>query len=104
MAIAKTAMEVMIEEGMVENSLEVGGYFNQKLKSLNSPLIRDVRGRGMMNCLEIDRDSNVNGHHMCDIMKNHGVLTKATKDYSIRFTPALIMNKQEVDEVVDIVD
>lgn len=58
----------------------------------------------MMNCVEIERDSNVNGHQMCDIMKDHGVLTKATKDYSIRFTPALVITKEEVDEVVDIVD
>lgn len=57
-----------------------------------------------MNALEIERNSNVDGHVMCDIMKGYGVLTKATKDYSIRFTPALVMKKEEVDEVVEIVE
>ena len=58
----------------------------------------------MFNCLEIEKDSKVNGHIMCDIMKDNGVLTKATKDYSIRFTPGLIINKKEVDEVCEIIE
>lgn len=104
MAIAKTALEILVEEDLVGNSLRVGGYFREKLSAMKSPLIKNVRGRGLMNCLEIDRDSNVNGHIMCDIMKEYGVLTKATKDYSIRFTPALVMNKTEVDEVCEIIE
>jgi len=104
MAIAKTCMEILTEEGLVDNSLEVGEYFRSKLQAMKSPLIRNVRGRGLMNCLEIERNSNVTGHTMCDIMKDYGVLTKATKDYSIRFTPALVINKKEIDEVCEIIE
>jgi len=64
---------------------------------MNNPLIKDIRGRGLMNTIEIDRDSNVNGHDFCDIMIKNGILTKATKDYSVRFTPPLVITKEEVD-------
>lgn len=54
-------------------------------------MIKDIRGRGMMNALEIESDSNVDGHIFCDMLRSRGVLTKATKNYSVRFTPALNM-------------
>ena len=76
---------------------------NQEFSKVSSPLIRECRGRGMMQCIEIERESNVTGHDFCDIMKTHGLLTKATKDYACRFTPSLVMNEAEVDEVKIIV-
>lgn len=75
-----------------------------KLKAIESPLIREVRGRGLMNALEIERESNVDGHIFCDMLRTRGVLTKATKNYSVRFTPALTLTKQQVDSVVEIVE
>jgi len=56
-----------------------------------------------MNGLEIDADSKVNGNDLCNIMLSHGLITKATKSYICRFTPSLIINKGEVEEVADIV-
>ena len=76
---------------------------NQEFSKVSSPLIREVRGRGLMQCIEIERESNVTGHDFCDIMKSNGLLTKATKDYACRFTPALVMNEDEVDQVKFIV-
>ena len=46
---------------------------------------------------------NVNGSDWCNVMKDHGLLTKATKDNSIRFAPALVINEQEVKEGAEIV-
>lgn len=57
-----------------------------------------------MIALEIDKDSNVDGNDLCKIMLKHGVITKATKDYIIRFTPSLVITKQEADEVAEIVE
>lgn len=54
-----------------------------------------------MNALVIESDSNVDGHIFCDMLRTKGVLTKATKDYSVRFTPPLMINKEQVDEVVE---
>lgn len=57
-----------------------------------------------MQCIEIERESNVNGHDFCDIMRTNGLLTKATKDYACRFTPSLVLTEDEVDEVKVIVE
>lgn len=104
MAVAKAAVEVLVEEGMIENSLEVGTYMQNKFKNFSSDLISDVRGRGLLIALEIDKSSNVTGHDLCNIMMKHGVITKATKDYIIRFTPSLVITKQEANEVSEIVE
>ena len=70
---------------------------------INSTLLKDVRGRGLMTAIEVDRDSFVNGDDLCDIFRHHGILTKSTKEFSVRFTPALVMTEAEVDEVTEIV-
>lgn len=56
MAIAKRAVEVLIEEKMIENSRDLGAYFLNKLKTLKSPLIQEVRGRGLFIGLEFKHD------------------------------------------------
>ena len=56
-----------------------------------------------MNAIEVDRNSHVNGADLCNIFQKYGMLTKATHNYSIRFTPPLVITAQEVDEVVQIV-
>ena len=57
-----------------------------------------------MNAIEVERNSSVTGDDFADILRDQGLLTKATKNYICRFTPALNITKQEVDEVVEIVD
>lgn len=103
MAIIKAAMEVIRDENLVENSKERGDQMRAAFNKINSPLLSDVRGRGLMSAIEVNRNSHVNGDDLCDIFRHHGILTKSTKEFSIRFTPALIINAQEVDEVVQIV-
>lgn len=68
-----------------------------------SPLLKDIRGRGLMTAIEVESDSHVNGDDLCDIFRHYGLLTKSTKTYSCRFTPALVINEAEVDEVIHIV-
>jgi ornithine--oxo-acid transaminase len=103
MAIIKAAMEVMRDENMVENSAVRGAQMRKGFNEINSHLLSDVRGRGLMTAIEVNRDSHVNGDDLCDIFRHHGILTKSTKEYSVRFTPALIINEQEVDDVVEMV-
>ena len=103
MAIAKAALQVIEEEGLVENARVVGAYMRKKFSEINSHLLKDVRGRGFMNAIEVDSNSFVTGVDLCNIFQQYGILTKATKNYSIRFTPGLIMTEQEVDEVAELV-
>ena len=103
MAIVRASLEVLRDEGLIENAAERGEQLRSGFRGINSALLRDIRGRGLMNAIEVDRNSHVNGTDLCNIFQKYGVLTKATKDYSIRFTPPLVITAQEVDEVVQIV-
>ena len=69
MAIVRAAIGVLREEGLVENAKEVGSYMREKFQHINSNLLVDVRGRGLMNAIEVDRNSFVNGHDLCNIMQ-----------------------------------
>lgn len=103
MAVVVAAMEVLRDENLVENSQVRGAQMRAGFNKINSHLLADVRGRGLMSAIEVNRDSHVNGDDLCDIFRYHGLLTKSTKEYSIRFTPALVINEHEVDEVIQIV-
>ena len=100
MAIVQASLEVMRDEGLVQNAAERGEQLRAGFRGINSALIRDVRGRGLLNALEVRSDCHVNGHDLANILEKHGVITKATYDYSLRFTPPLVITAEEVDEVV----
>lgn len=67
MAIAKAAIQVIIDEGLVENAKNIGAYMRKKFSEINSPLLKDVRGRGFMNAIEVDSNSYVTGVDLCNI-------------------------------------
>ena len=104
MAVSKVAVQVLIEEGMIENSKNMGDYLQSKLKSLKSPLIKEVRGRGLFVGLEFKNDLKVDGNNFAKIAFKHGLLTKSTHNYCVRFSPALIVNKQQLDDAFEIVE
>ena len=104
MAIARVAVEALIEEGMVENSLNVGAHMEGKLRGLKSPLIKEVRARGLFQGLELNTGFGVTGNDLTKILFKNGLLTKATHEMTVRFTPALIVTKQEVDAGMEILE
>ena len=57
-----------------------------------------------MNAIEVERNSSVTGDDLADILRGLGLITKATKQYTLRFTPALNITRQEADEVIAIVN
>lgn len=67
MAIAKASLEVILDEGLVENARIVGAYMRKRFSEINSHLLKDVRGRGFMNAIEVDSNSNVTGVDLCNI-------------------------------------
>jgi len=82
MATAHAAMTTLVEEGMIENSKNMGDLFMSELRKINSPLIKEVRGRGLFVGIEIKTadDIKVDGNHFAKMFFKHGVLTKATHD------------------------
>ncbi|MGZ4815498.1 MAG: ornithine--oxo-acid transaminase [Terriglobales bacterium] len=92
-AVARTALRVLIEEKMVERSAENGAYFLNKLKTLKSPKLKEVRGRGLWIGVEMTEAARP----YCEALKAEGVLCKETHDRVIRIAPPLVITKEEID-------
>ena len=92
-AVARTALRVLIEEKLVERSAELGAYFLGLLQTLNSPHLKEVRGRGLWIGMELD----VPARPYCEALKEAGILCKETHDRVIRIAPPLVITRQEID-------
>jgi len=83
--------------------MKMGTILQRELKMIKSPLIKEVRGRGLFIGVEIKEDAHVNGNHFAKLLKARGLLSKATHDYTIRLTPPLVINESQIMEAVDII-
>lgn len=92
-AIARTALRVLIEENMVERSAELGAWFLSRLRSLRTPVIKEVRGKGLWIGIEL----NGQARPYCEVLKEEGILCKETHDCVIRIAPPLIITREELD-------
>jgi len=92
-AVGVAALAVIEEEGLPQRSRELGEYFLDKLRTLNHPLIREVRGRGLFIGIEL----TTKARPFCEQLKDLGLLCKETHENTIRFAPPLIITKEELD-------
>jgi ornithine--oxo-acid transaminase len=95
-AVARTALKVLVEEGLIDNAAEVGRYFLGCLKEIESPTVREVRGKGLMIGVELKPEAG-GARRFCEKLKEKGLLCKETHENVIRFAPPLIITKEEVD-------
>jgi len=102
-AVARTALRVLVEEGMIENSAAMGAYFLGELKKIGSPLVKEVRGRGLMIGVELLPEAG-GARHYCEKLMGLGILCKETHDHIIRFAPPLIITKEEIDWALERID
>lgn len=95
-AVARTALKVLIEENMIENAAKMGDYFMSKLKAIKSPHIKEVRGKGLLIGVELVPEAG-GARRFCQQLLRQGLLCKETHKHVIRFTPPLIISKEDVD-------
>ncbi len=95
-AVARAALQVLIEEGMVENAEAMGARFLAGLSGINSPAVKEVRGRGLMIAVELDAQAG-GARRYCDALRRRGVLCKDTHDHTIRVSPPLVITRGEID-------
>lgn len=95
-AVARMALRVLVEEGMVENSAEMGKYFLKGLKQIAGPLVKEVRGKGLMIGIELLPEGG-GARQCCEKLKELGVLCKDTHGHTIRVAPPLVITREEVD-------
>ena len=99
-AVARAAFKVLIEEGMIENASVMGARFLAGLRRINSPAVKEVRGRGLMIAVELHPHAG-GARRYCDALRRRGVLCKDTHDHIIRVSPPLVVTHGEIDWAVE---
>ena len=105
-AVAKAALEVIIEEDLAENAYNLGEYFRSELNKFikDSPIVKLVRGKGLLNAIVInDTEESNTAWNLCLEMKNNGLLDKPTHGNIIRFAPPLTITKNQLDDCIKII-
>jgi ornithine--oxo-acid transaminase len=92
-AVARAALQVLADEHLVDRSAELGAWFLEKLRAIRSPVIREVRGRGLWIGVEL----TVAARPYCERLKEEGMLCKETHDHVIRLAPPLTITRDEID-------
>lgn len=101
--VAKASLEVLVEEKLAENADKLGPKFRKALREMDVPLLKSVRGRGLLNAIVIDDSTGVNAWQVCLELMRHGLLTKPTHKHTIRLAPPLIINESELNEATEII-
>jgi len=102
-AVAITALTVLQEERMTENAQQMGELFRTELSKLDSPYIRLVRGKGLLNAIIIRHDNPGAAWELCLALKENGMLAKPTHGDKIRLAPPLVITREEVMDCVGII-
>lgn len=101
--VAMSALAVLKDEKMAENAEEMGKILRSEINNLKSPIIKTVRGKGLLNAIVIEHEDKDAAWTYClELMKN-GLLAKPTHGDKIRFAPPLIITKEQIMECVDII-
>ena len=95
-AVAREALRVIKEEKLVANAAKMGSYFMNKLKSIKSRHIKEVRGKGLLIGVELYPEAG-GARRFCEALKDNALLCKETHDNVIRFAPPLIIGTKDLD-------
>ena len=95
-AVARAALRVLVEEGMIENAAVQGGRFLDGLRSMRANTIREVRGRGLMLAVELHPEAGA-ARCYCEALQGRGILAKDTHGHTIRIAPPLVITSDQVD-------
>ena len=99
-AISREALRVLIDENLTQRSAEMGQYFQEKLKTIQSKHIKEIRGRGLLIGVELWPQAG-GARRFCEALKDEKLLCKETHDHVIRFAPPLVIAREELDWAFD---
>ncbi len=95
-AIAREALQVIVDENLVARAAHVGDYFREGLEAIGSPHVREVRGKGLLIGVELTKEAGP-ARPFCERLMAEGILCKETHEQVIRFAPPLVIAREEVD-------
>jgi len=99
-AVARAALRVLVEEGMIDNAARVGERLKAGLAAVATDAVREVRGRGLMLAVELHPEAG-GARSVCEALQQRGLLAKETHDHTIRIAPPLILTDDQADWIVD---
>jgi ornithine--oxo-acid transaminase len=101
--VAIAALEVVKEENLAEKAFVLGERLRKGLRAINSPLIKAVRGKGLLNAIDIEPHNGKDAWDVCLALRDNGLLAKPTHGDKIRFAPPLVITEAQVDDCIDII-
>ncbi len=99
-AVARAALAVLVEEGMIDNAARLGPYFLERLRAIASPHVKEVRGLGLWIGIELDSAAG-GARRFCEALGREGLLCKETHEHVIRVAPPLTITRDEIDWAVE---
>ena len=101
--VAVEALQILKDENLAERAEQLGKRFREALRSVDKPWIKEVRGKGLLNALEVKPESGVDAMEICIELKENGLLAKPTHETIIRFAPPLVITDQQLEEAIAII-
>jgi ornithine--oxo-acid transaminase len=102
-AVAEAALDVLVEEKLIEKSATLGDYLLQRIRAIKGGNIREVRGRGLWAGIELRKEAG-GARQYCERLKDEGILCKETHEHTIRLAPPLMITKEQLDWALDKVE
>lgn len=102
-AVAIESLNVIIEDNLAHKSYMGGIYLREQLRKLNSRYIKIIRGKGLLNAIQIEHSNKDAAYILCKEMMKNGLLAKPTHGDKIRFAPPLIISNHEIDQCINII-
>jgi ornithine--oxo-acid transaminase len=101
--VAMAALDVILDEKLVENSNRMGEIFRTEMKTVDSKMIEVVRGKGLLNAVAVKPNKGKTAWDVCLRLKENGLIAKPTHEHIIRFTPPLIIKEPELRSAIEII-
>lgn len=105
-AVARAALEVIQEEDLIKNAYELGMIFRAEMQKFieETQIVTQIRGKGLLNAIVVnDTEEGKLAWNICVALKNNGLLAKPTHGNIIRFAPPLVINKEQLEECIEII-
>jgi ornithine--oxo-acid transaminase len=99
-AVARAALRVLVEEGMIDNAARIGARLQASLAAVATDAVKEVRGRGLMLAVELHPEAG-GARRVCEILQDRGLLAKETHDHTIRIAPPLILTEDQADWIAE---
>ena len=101
--VATAALEVVRDENLADRAEYLGKIFREEMQKIDSPFIKEVRGKGLLNAIVIEPHNGKEAWDVCMVMAENGLLAKPTHGHIIRFAPPLNISDDELREAIGII-